>query len=69
MFVIFLKCSYTWEREMHPGIFKGPESTQVSSDADSMNGQFRERIENISGFQVHTWLDAFSELEQYSGSD
>ena len=51
---------------MHAGIYK---STRVSSDADSMNGQFRERIENTSGFEVRTWLDAFLELEQYSGSD
>ena len=54
---------------MHPGIFNGPESTRVSSDADSMNEQFRERIENTSGFEVRTWLDAFLELEQYLGSN
>ena len=54
---------------MHPGIFNGPESTRVSSDADLMNGQYRERIENTNGFEVRTWLDAFSELEQYSGAD
>ena len=54
---------------MHAGIYKPTKSTRVTSDADSMNGQYRERIENTSGFQVRTWLDAFSELEQYSGSD
>ena len=54
---------------MHAGIYKRTESMRVSSDADSMNGQFREHIENTSGFEVRTWLDVFSELEQYSGSD
>ena len=27
------------------------------------------RIENTSRFEVRTWLDAYLELEQYSGSD
>ena len=33
---------------MHAGIYKRTESSRVSPDADSMNGQFRERIENTS---------------------
>ena len=50
---------------MHAGIYKPTKYTRVTIDADSMNGQFGERIENTSGVQVRTRSDAFSGLEQY----
>ena len=50
------------------GIFNGPVSTQVSSEADLVDGQFLECIENTLFYDC-TWLDAYLELEQYLGSD
>ena len=35
---------------MHAGIFNGPESTRVSSDADSVNGRVKNASRTLPGF-------------------
>ena len=54
---------------MHPGIFNGPESTQVSSDAYSVerpvSRMHREHFRVLRLYLAYASL----ELEQYFGSD
>ena len=35
---------------MHPGIFNGPKSTQVTSDASSVEWQFKNASRTLAGF-------------------
>ena len=50
---------------MHPGIFNGPESTQVTSGGTAGLRMHREHFQVLRLYLAYAYL----ELEQYSGSD